>query len=471
VKSLRGAVQTDGDADGLGDACDICPEDPDPAQLESDGDGHGDACDNCPAIPNETQEDADADGVGQPCDNCPSAYNPDQAESDGDGFPDACDNCPALANAAQSDGDTDGVGDPCDNCPAAANAGQADLDGDGLGDACDPDGDADGIPNDGNASGSPYDRICAPGETLGCDDNCALAANVSQSDADADRVGDACDNCGTVANGPGQIFVAGVGFQLDADGDGVGSACDNCVLRANPPYALDDPANYTHRGGALFRTTTGGQLDDDADGLGNACDGDHDGNGTLDFADRLVLFNTALGRDASEVGCGVSGQVDCDVFDADGLGTTIQEADYAATCPGATPWPCPPFAQGAAATPCPACPMPCVGAECDADSDGVPHESDNCSERANSTQCDADQDGFGNTCDGDFDQDLDVDDDDFATFVADFVLGADSGVGTDMDCNGVVTAHDFSAGFLPQYGDEDAPGPSGLACAGVPVCP
>jgi hypothetical protein len=62
----------------VGDACDLCRFDPDPAQLESDGDGIGDACDNCPADANSGQEDLDGDGLGDTCD-------PDR---DGDGVDD-----------------------------------------------------------------------------------------------------------------------------------------------------------------------------------------------------------------------------------------------------------------------------------------------------------------------------------------------------------------------------------------------
>ena len=40
------AFSTDvGDADGIGDVCDVCPAEPDPDQADADGDGIGDACD------------------------------------------------------------------------------------------------------------------------------------------------------------------------------------------------------------------------------------------------------------------------------------------------------------------------------------------------------------------------------------------------------------------------------------------
>jgi hypothetical protein len=116
-------------------------------------------------------------------------------ESDGDGFLDMCDCCPDAPNEDQADGDFDGRGNVCDNCPAVPNPGQEDADGDGIGDACDaPDFDGDGVP-------------------------------------------DPVDNCPTLANGPAQAAVPGVGNQTDsgrvgtpndpsgAGADGVGDAC------------------------------------------------------------------------------------------------------------------------------------------------------------------------------------------------------------------------------------------------------
>ena len=48
--------------------------------------------------------------------------------------------------------------------------------------------------------------------------------------------------------------------------------------------------------------------------------------------------------------------------------------------------------------------------------------------------------------------------------------GVDSGIGTDMDCNGVVDDADFDAYFVPNFMPVGKPGPSGLACAGTVPC-
>ena len=186
--------------DGLGDACDPCPNDP---ANDQDQDGVCGGVDNCPSTPNADQSDVDHDSLGDVCDNCPNAPNADQADADGDGRGNACDNCPSVANPDQLDVDGDGVGNACDNCPGVPNANQANGDGDALGDACDPcpadpTNDADGDGHCGNA------------------DNCPSVANPSQADGDGDGVGDACDICVDVSN-PQQSEQAAC-LQLAEDG-------------------------------------------------------------------------------------------------------------------------------------------------------------------------------------------------------------------------------------------------------------
>jgi len=80
---------------------------------DTDGDGAPDAQDNCPSLANAGQADADADGLGDACDAAPS--NPDR-DGDGllDGFEDANHNGVVDAgetNASAADTDGDGSSD------------------------------------------------------------------------------------------------------------------------------------------------------------------------------------------------------------------------------------------------------------------------------------------------------------------------------------------------------------------------
>ena len=55
----RCARPPDLDGDGVPDACDNCPNTPNPDQLDTDGDGVGDACDNCPGAPGVSEPEHD----------------------------------------------------------------------------------------------------------------------------------------------------------------------------------------------------------------------------------------------------------------------------------------------------------------------------------------------------------------------------------------------------------------------------
>ncbi len=121
--------QADEDDDGIGDACDSCDGDnvdtdgdgicddedacPNDAQNDVDSDGVCGDEDNCPADANADQADGDDDGLGDACDRCPQGG----ADPDGDGICGDDDNCPLIPNPEQQDSDDDGVGDACEPPP------------------------------------------------------------------------------------------------------------------------------------------------------------------------------------------------------------------------------------------------------------------------------------------------------------------------------------------------------------------
>jgi len=137
--------QADTDGDNVGDKCDLCvgPNDEVSCGTECCNDPDGDLIpgeevyggwtpgqDNCPYVPNPDQADADADGVGDACDLCPLDFNPPSPcgdpclDSDGDGVADM---------GFCGDGDVD-------NCAFTPSDHFDDVDGDEVGDVCDPDG-------------------------------------------------------------------------------------------------------------------------------------------------------------------------------------------------------------------------------------------------------------------------------------------------------------------------------------------
>jgi hypothetical protein len=84
IRPMDDGVQPDADADGTGDACDVCPlatgtncESSNPN--DGDADAVVDWSDNCRDVTNASQADTDADGKGDACDLCPSVANPGAA--------------------------------------------------------------------------------------------------------------------------------------------------------------------------------------------------------------------------------------------------------------------------------------------------------------------------------------------------------------------------------------------------------
>ncbi len=112
----------DNDQDGIPDNVDLCPNSSNASQTDTDGDGIGDACD---PHPNQPDIDSDGDGIIDELDNCPTAANASQKDSDGDGIADACDNKPDWECIPGLDcpKELDCVGPDCDDEPSCSSCG------------------------------------------------------------------------------------------------------------------------------------------------------------------------------------------------------------------------------------------------------------------------------------------------------------------------------------------------------------
>lgn len=248
--SLRDA---DTDNDLIPDACDPCPDVPEPTVdgvflpiVDFDHDGVPDACDICPTIPNprniltHEQDDEDNDGIGNQCDLCPHSDDivgdkkvddvvccandgdcgfgkcfPAAATSirfghcaamggrcegsvdlDFDLIGESCDPCPGTFSPTFSDMDGDGIGDACDNCPGSPSA----MHSEDLNDECDP---ADPLACKG---AFPAGSVCVPPHVWNGTTSTPRCTLIE--DTDEDGVGNRCDNC----DGPKNPF-EGIGMQ------------------------------------------------------------------------------------------------------------------------------------------------------------------------------------------------------------------------------------------------------------------
>lgn len=98
----------------------------------------------------------------------------------------------------------------------------------------------------------------------------------------------------------------------------------------------------------------------------------------------------------------------------------------------------------------------------DADSDGVPDATDNCTQAANANQIDSDSDGYGNQCDGDLDNNTVTNAQDYVLFRNQLGQPSTSPAYNiaDLNGNGYVNAQDYVR-FRLLLGVP--PGPSGVA--------
>ena len=106
------------------------------------------------------------------------------------------------------DRDGDGVPNSGDNCVGSPNTSQSNADGDGAGDACDTDDDNDSV--------------------LDAGDNCPLQANTTQLDQDLDGAGDACDlddDNDSILDGTDDCQASAVGSVVAANGCSIADTC------------------------------------------------------------------------------------------------------------------------------------------------------------------------------------------------------------------------------------------------------
>jgi Thrombospondin type 3 repeat len=296
--------------------------------------------------------------------------------------------------------------------------------------------DGDGVPTSGFAAN------CHGGAVTACNDNCPLVYNPTQADADNDGVGDLCDDCPTVANGPNAAIFTGAN-QIDSNMDGVGDVCE-----------FTDYDGAARGGGDGFPDNAG----DNCPGVRNPNQGDMDNDGRGDLCDTMKSYYcngaNALGNSTS-----------CPGTTINNCNTLTHQCQLSGTC--AYPAPAPTTAcdfSGSASNPisafnpCPgiagvcntvtthACTTGKVGAACatntdcdvaslqgtfptngctlaftsppaavgracnvstdcnadlDRDGDGILDALDNCPLTANPTQVDSDGDHMGDACDPD----------------------------------------------------------------------
>ena len=308
-----------------------------PTPVDTDGDGVADAMDAFPMDPDETA-DADGDGVGDNADAFPMDAT-ETADSDMDG----------VGNNADPDDDNDGVADADDALP---NNGMesADADGDGIGDNADIDDDNDGVadahdvfPNDAaewaDSDGDGYGDNMADAfpddATEWADSDGDGVGDNADTDRDNDGVADADDAFPDDPMETADLDMDGTGDNADTDRDGDGVADADDAFPDDPMETVDsdmdgvgDSADDDRDGDGVadaddaFPDDPMETADLDMDGTGDNADTDRDGDGVANVADRFPN-DPAETQDSDEDGVGNN----ADAFPFDGTETVDADGD------------------------------------------------------------------------------------------------------------------------------------------------
>ena len=428
-----------------------------------DGDTIPNADDNCPLIANTEQADQDQDDLGDICD----------PDVDGDLIPDIVDNCPTHPNSLQMDSDSDSLGDVCDpdidgdNDPNDSDCGPHDpAVFTGATELCDgKDNDCNGLIDDeigvvlcGKGVCQHEVALCINGQPADCD---AFAGSELEAcdgmDNDCDGLVD--EDLGWISCGVGQCTKT-----LAACTDGKDTICDPLAEAADEicdgldndcdSKTDEDLGTISCGEGQCYHLVSfciggveqdcdpyAGALPESCDGLDNDCDGDTD--------EELGLLTCGLGEcqhdepvctDGKPNTCnpfeGIAEET-CDGLDNncnglvdDGLGTTSCGLgicqNSVSNCVNAVPQACDPL-TGAEEETCDGLDNDCNGktdndlgtttcglGQCEKTvANCVAGENQSCEPMAGweIESCDS----LDNDCDGEIDEDFDVDEDGITT--------------------------------------------------------
>jgi outer membrane protein OmpA-like peptidoglycan-associated protein len=386
----------DVDGDGVPDAADRCPFEPETANEVRDGDGCPElVLEAEPALKRVLQQAATRMTPASPStpvaptptvDPAKLVEPPKPVDSDGDGVADELDRCPATTEDAdgfededgcpENDNDRDFVPDVADRCPMEAETLNGSEDDDGCPDAS-PDADADGVAD--VADRCPFEAETRNG--LRDDDGCPEVELVPQ----------ALVATATTQAAPAALPAASA--TVDTDADGLTDDADRCPLDAEDRDGFEDE-----------------------DGCPEP---DDDGDGVVDAKDRCASAAETFNGFEDADGCP-------DVApDADADGFSFAD-DRCPLEPGAAPDGCPrtvaPPLAVAALTEAPATPTPTPGpaAPTDLDADGLVDGEDACPRSAEDRDGFEDDDGCPET---DNDSDGVPDATDRCPFVAETING------------------------------------------------